>query len=72
MSINQLSSETVHKARLALYFVHIAMGLAIMAPATRFAELKSALGVDDALFGYALALGSLGGIISQALGWKSV
>lgn len=43
------------------------MGLAIMAPATRFAEIKSALGVDDALFGYALALGSLGGIIGNGL-----
>lgn len=43
------------------------MGLAIMAPATRFAEIKSALGVDDAMFGYALALGSLGGIIGNGL-----
>lgn len=67
MSISQLSIETVNRARLALYFVHIAMGLAIMAPATRFAEIKAALGVDDAIFGYALALGSLGGIIGNGL-----
>jgi MFS family permease len=62
----------VNKARFALYFVHIAMGLAIMAPATRFAEIKEALGVEDAVFGYALALGSLGGIIGNALATKFI
>jgi MFS family permease len=72
VSINQLSSEVVNKARFALYFVHIAMGLAIMAPATRFAEIKEALGVEDAVFGYALALGSLGGIIGNALATKFI
>ena len=48
------------------------MGLAIMAPATRFSEIKEALGVGDAIFGYALALGSLGGIIGNALATKYI
>lgn len=72
MSLNQLSNETVNKARLALYFVHVAMGLAIMAPATRFSEIKEALNVDDAVFGYALALGSLGGIIGNAFATRFI
>lgn len=64
MSLTSLQYE---KARVSITAVFFAMGVGVMAAATRFAEIKTQIGADDAIFGYALALSTLGGLTGNAL-----
>jgi MFS family permease len=62
-----LTISHYEKARVSVTAVFFAMGVGVMAAATRFAEIKTQIGVGDAVFGYALALGTLGGLTGNAL-----
>jgi len=65
--MSKIETSVIQKSRLALNFVFASMGLASMSAATRLAEIKDAVGVGDAIFGYALAAGTIGGITGNFL-----
>ncbi|MEY3407618.1 MAG: hypothetical protein RL038_679, partial [Actinomycetota bacterium] len=67
-----LTNQQYQSARLALLAIFFAMGVGIISAATRFAEIKQQIGANDAVFGYALALGTLGGISGNALSRKII
>lgn len=69
MTFSPTSYQAARKSLLAIFF---AMGVGIIAAATRFAEIKTQIGANDAIFGYALALGTLGGISGNTLSRKLI
>lgn len=69
MTISTGQYQAARRSVLAIFF---AMGVGIIAAATRFAEIKAQIGTNDAVFGYALAFGTLGGISGNALSRKLV
>lgn len=62
----------INRSRIALNFVFASMGFASMSAATRLAEIKDAVGVGDAIFGYALAAGTLGGLTGNYFSHKVI
>lgn len=60
--MSEVDLLVINRSRIALNFVFASMGFASMSAATRLAEIKDAVGVGDAIFGYALAAGTLGGL----------
>lgn len=70
--MSEIAPELINKSRVALNFVFASMGLASMSAATRFADIKDAVGVGDAIFGYALAAGTIGGITGNFLSHRFI
>ena len=70
--MSEIGLETLNKSRVALNFVFASMGLAIMSAATRYAEIKEMAGVGDAVFGYALAAGTIGGLTGNFLSHRFI
>ena len=70
--MSEVNFAEIKNSRLALNFVFASMGLASMSAATRLAEIKDAVGVGDAIFGYALAAGTIGGITGNFLSHHAI
>lgn len=70
--MSEIGLETLNKSRIALNFVFASMGLATMSAATRYAEIKEMAGVGDAVFGYALAAGTIGGLTGNFLSHRFI
>ncbi len=70
--MSEVVPSSIQKSRLALNFVFASMGLASMSAATRLADIKDAVGVGDAIFGYALAAGTIGGITGNFLSHRFI
>lgn len=61
-----VSAEQYLLARKSVTAIFFAMGVGVMAAATRFAEIKTQTGASDALFGYALAFGTIGSLLGNS------